>query len=73
MNAEGDTEGDGETYDEDAGKPRDNEQRHNIPGGAWLSQVRAYLIVKILPEWVRVDKRRKKGREEPGRDWEEGN
>ncbi|KAJ1083262.1 hypothetical protein NDU88_003421 [Pleurodeles waltl] len=69
----GDTEEDGETDDEDAEKPRDNTQRRHVPGGAWLSQVRAYLIVKVLPEWMRVDKRREKGSEEPGRDWEDGN
>ncbi|KAJ1208938.1 hypothetical protein NDU88_004317 [Pleurodeles waltl] len=47
---EGDTEEDGVTDDEDAEKPRDNAQRRHVPGGAWLSQVRAYLIVKVLPE-----------------------
>ncbi|KAJ1208716.1 hypothetical protein NDU88_004099 [Pleurodeles waltl] len=36
-NTEGDTKEDGETDDEDAGKPRDNAQRRHIPGGAWLS------------------------------------
>ncbi|KAJ1192059.1 hypothetical protein NDU88_001371 [Pleurodeles waltl] len=68
-----DTEEDGETDDEDAEKPRDNVQRCHVPGGAWLSQVRAYLIVKVLPEWMQLDKKREKGSEEPGRDREEGN
>ncbi|KAJ1191952.1 hypothetical protein NDU88_001265 [Pleurodeles waltl] len=71
--AGGDTEEDGETDDEDAEKPRDNDQRRHVPQGAWLSQVRVYLIVKVLPEWMRVDKKREKGSEEPGRDREEGN
>ncbi|KAJ1201570.1 hypothetical protein NDU88_005378 [Pleurodeles waltl] len=70
--AGGDTEEDGETDEEDAEKPRDNAQRRHVPGGAWHSQVRAYLIVKILPEWMQVDKKREKGSEEPGRDREEG-
>ncbi|KAJ1140415.1 hypothetical protein NDU88_006768 [Pleurodeles waltl] len=68
----GDTEEDGETDDEDAEKPRDNDQRRHVPGVAWLSQVQAYLIVKVLPEWMQVEKKREKGSEEPGRDREEG-
>ncbi|KAJ1091354.1 hypothetical protein NDU88_004481 [Pleurodeles waltl] len=71
--SEGDTEEDRETDDEDARKPRDNTQRRHIPGGAWLSQVQVYLIVKVLPEWMRLDKRREKGSKEPGRDQKEGN
>ncbi|KAJ1118304.1 hypothetical protein NDU88_006499 [Pleurodeles waltl] len=45
-----------ETEEEDAGKPKEPLQRRHIPEGAWLSQVRAYLTVKILPDWMRVDK-----------------
>ncbi|KAJ1151359.1 hypothetical protein NDU88_004141 [Pleurodeles waltl] len=70
--AGGDIEEDGETDAEDAEKSRDNDQHRHVPGGAWLSQVRAYLIVKVLPEWMRVERKRTKWSEEPGRDREEG-
>ncbi|KAJ1101370.1 hypothetical protein NDU88_006438 [Pleurodeles waltl] len=71
-NEEEDQDEDGETNEEDTGKPRENSQRHHVPGGAWLSQVRAYLVVKILPDWMRVDKGGGKRNNEPGRDREEG-
>ncbi|KAJ1142736.1 hypothetical protein NDU88_009049 [Pleurodeles waltl] len=55
--AEGDIEEDGETDDEDAEKPRDKDHPHHVPGGACLSQVQAYLIVKVLPEWMWVERK----------------
>ncbi|KAJ1148338.1 hypothetical protein NDU88_001175 [Pleurodeles waltl] len=61
-----------EADDKDAEEPRNNGQRRQVPGGEWLSQVRAYLNVKVLPEWMRVERKREKGIEEPGRDREEG-
>ncbi|KAJ1132075.1 hypothetical protein NDU88_010405 [Pleurodeles waltl] len=71
-NGEEDLDEDGEPNEEDSGKPRDNSQRCHVPGGAWLSQVRAYLVVKILPNWMRVEKGEGKRNEEPERDREEG-
>ncbi|KAJ1202948.1 hypothetical protein NDU88_006743 [Pleurodeles waltl] len=33
--------------------PRINEEHRHIPGGAWHTQVRLYLKLKLLPEWMR--------------------
>ncbi|KAJ1141938.1 hypothetical protein NDU88_008266 [Pleurodeles waltl] len=33
--------------------PRRNEQRRHVPGRAWITQVRLYLRLKFLPEWIR--------------------
>ncbi|KAJ1123656.1 hypothetical protein NDU88_002124 [Pleurodeles waltl] len=33
--------------------PMRNEQRCHVPGGAWLTQVRLYLKLKLMPEWMR--------------------
>ncbi|KAJ1189647.1 hypothetical protein NDU88_006391 [Pleurodeles waltl] len=49
-----------------------HEQRRHVPGGAWLTQVCAYLRVNLLPEWMRVGKERGRTNGEPGREWEEG-
>ncbi|KAJ1214192.1 hypothetical protein NDU88_001818 [Pleurodeles waltl] len=33
--------------------PRRNGESHHVPGGAWHTQVRLYLKLKLLPEWMR--------------------
>ncbi|KAJ1174980.1 hypothetical protein NDU88_000271 [Pleurodeles waltl] len=63
----GDSEAELETEEEDTGKPKENLQHRHVPEGAWLSQVRAYLVVKVLPDWMRVDKGEGKRNEEQGR------
>ncbi|KAJ1164874.1 hypothetical protein NDU88_005307 [Pleurodeles waltl] len=65
------SETEAETEEEDTGKPKEPLQRRHVPGGAWLSQERAYLIVKILPDWMWVDKGEGKRGEEQGRGWAE--
>ncbi|KAJ1152310.1 hypothetical protein NDU88_005085 [Pleurodeles waltl] len=45
----GEEDEDGKTEEDDTGKPKENSQRCHVPGGAWLSQVRAYLVVKSYP------------------------
>ncbi|KAJ1200939.1 hypothetical protein NDU88_004760 [Pleurodeles waltl] len=32
---------------------RRNEEHRHLPGGAWHTQVRSYLKLKLLPEWMR--------------------
>ncbi|KAJ1158860.1 hypothetical protein NDU88_011533 [Pleurodeles waltl] len=63
----GDSEAELETEEEDTGKPKENLQRRHVPGGVLLSQVRVYLVVKVLPGWMRVDKGEGKRSEEQGR------
>ncbi|KAJ1127582.1 hypothetical protein NDU88_005980 [Pleurodeles waltl] len=49
-----------------------HEQRRHIPVGVWLTQVRAYFRVNLLPKWMQVGKERERASGEPGRDREEG-
>ncbi|KAJ1084121.1 hypothetical protein NDU88_004274 [Pleurodeles waltl] len=57
---------------EDTKTPKKHKQRCHVHGGAWLTQVRAYLRVNLLPEWMWVGKNRERESGEPGRDREEG-
>ncbi|KAJ1181313.1 hypothetical protein NDU88_006521 [Pleurodeles waltl] len=41
---------------EDAEIQGRHEQLRHVPGGAWLTQVRAYRRVNLLPEWMQVGK-----------------